>query len=222
VPGQKEPEASLAPGSDGARICGCFVAFIPEQPADGGKILEDGFAIELTSASWQALRGAFIAGTELAIPATPASGAMSLVLTWRDEVYVSPIDVRAYQARAAGEAGPASQARITQVRVSTSQDELAARASVHELAAFCDAICSCAQAVLGQRDDEADLLVRLRCTPEGHGIELSGRGEVPRETMAAFFEAIKQLAGLPVRDGEVNFEIDLTVSAVRSRGGDPA
>ena len=46
----------------------------------------------------------------------------------------------------------------------------------------------------------------------GHDVDLSGRGEVPQPVMQAFFEAVKQLARLPVQDGEVSFEIELTVS----------
>lgn len=87
VPGQKEPEAigsTGAWGSNGSRVCGCFLAFIAGQPDSGGKILEDGFAVELTGDAWQALRGALIDGNELAIPAT--GGRMPFALAWRDEV----------------------------------------------------------------------------------------------------------------------------------------
>jgi hypothetical protein len=226
VPGQKGPEAIIPPGSDGSRVCGCFVVFVGEQAGSGGKILEDGFAMELTTASWQAIRQALVDGKELSIPAT--GGGMSFALTWRDEVYVSPIDARAYRAEGswnaypenAGDAGPAPRVNIRHVRVLTSEEELAARTSVHELVAFCDRIRRCAEQVIGDRDDAAELLLRLQCTSQGHGVHLSGRGEVPQDVMQAFFEAIKQLAGLPIREGEVSFEIELTVAGAGS--GAPA
>jgi hypothetical protein len=101
---------------------------------------------------------------------------------------------------------------IEQVRLLTPQRELAARSSVRELAAFCHEVARCAQRAIGDLDDAAELLIRMRCTPEGHDVDLSGRGEVPPPVMKAFFEAVKQLAGLPVQDGEVSFEIELTVS----------
>ena len=41
---------------------------------------------------------------------------------------------------------------------------------------------------------------------------LSGHGEMPQPDMQTFFEAVSQLPKLPVQDGEVSFEIELTVS----------
>jgi hypothetical protein len=82
VPGQKGPEAITAPGSDGSRLCGCFIIFLVDQPVNGGKLLEDGFAMELTREAWQAIRRALVEGQELSIPVT--GGGMSLALTWRD------------------------------------------------------------------------------------------------------------------------------------------
>lgn len=213
VPGQKGPEAILPPGSDGSRVCGCFVVFLAEQAENNGKILEDGVAMELTREAWQAIRQALLDGKELSIPGT--GGGMSFALTWRDEVYVSPIDARAYRAE---EVRAASQVNIRNVRVLTSEAELAARTSVVELTAFCEAIRRSAQQVLGDREDEAELLLRLRCTPEGHGIQLSGRGEVPQEVMQAVFEAIRQLPGLPIQGGEVSFEIELENRTLTRRG----
>jgi len=94
VPGQKGPEAIIPPGSDGSRLCGCFIIFLADQPVNGGKLLEDGFAMELTREAWQAICRALVEGQELSIPATvPATGSatvpatgggMSFALTWRD------------------------------------------------------------------------------------------------------------------------------------------
>ena len=106
---------------------------------------------------------------------------------------------------------------IRHVRVLTSEEELAARTSVRELTAFCEDIRRSAQQVLGDRGEAAELLLRLQCTPEGHGIQLSGRGEVPQEVMQAVFEAVRQLPGLPIQGGEVRFEIELEVG--RAGGG---
>jgi len=39
VPGQSGPEAIGPPGSDGSRLCGCFVVFLPEQSENGGRVL---------------------------------------------------------------------------------------------------------------------------------------------------------------------------------------
>jgi hypothetical protein len=101
---------------------------------------------------------------------------------------------------------------ITQVRLLTPEHELAARSSAHELSAFCHEVQRCAQHAIGDRDHAAELLIRMRCTPEGHDVDLAWRGKVPQPALQAFVEAVKQLATLPVQDGEVSFEIELTVA----------
>jgi hypothetical protein len=83
VPGQNGPEAIVPPGSDGARLCGCFILFLAGQPANGAKLLEDGFSMELTSEAWNAFCDALIAGEELAIP--PTGDRMPFALTWHDD-----------------------------------------------------------------------------------------------------------------------------------------
>lgn len=186
--------------------------------------MEDGFVMELTADSWKAVRSALIEGRDVWIPA--AGTAMSFALTWRDQEYVSPVDGRTYPAEGGWdtyepttlERVPAtSSVTIKKVRLLTPQHELAARSSADDLAAFCHEVQRCAQRAIGDRDHAAELLIRMRCTPEGHDVDLSSRGEVPQPVMqafyeAAFYEAVKQLARLPVKDGEVNFEIELTVS----------
>jgi hypothetical protein len=219
VPGHSEPEAITPPGSDGSRLCGCFVVLLLEQPENGGRILEDGFVMELTADSWKEGRSALIEGRDVWIPA--AGTGMSFALTWPDQEYVSPVDGRSptagggwdlYQPTTPEGAPAASTVTIKQVRLLTSQRELAARSSVRELAAFCHEVQRCAQRAIGDRDDAAELVIRMRCTPEGHDVDLSGHGEMPQPDMQTFFEAVSQLPKLPVQDGEVSFEIELTVS----------
>jgi hypothetical protein len=217
VPGQSGPAAITPPGSDGSRLCGCFVVLLPEQPENGGRILEDGFVMELTAESWKQLRSALIDGTDVWIPASGTT--MSLALTWRDQEHVSPVDGRSYIAEGGGdtyrppeEAPVPGNVTIKQVRLLTSEREMAARTSADELAAFCQEVRRCAQHTIGERDDPAELLIRLRCTPEGHDIDLASRGDVPQPVMQAFFDAVKKLAKLPVQDSEVSFDIEMTVS----------
>jgi hypothetical protein len=87
-PGQREPAAIAPQGSDGSRVSGAYALVFGEQPHDGGKLLEDGFAVELTDASWTKFRQALVGGSDLAIPAT--AGGMDFALTWRDDVYADP------------------------------------------------------------------------------------------------------------------------------------
>jgi hypothetical protein len=216
VPGQSEPGAITPPGSDGSRVCGCFVVLLPEQLEDGGRILEDGFVMELTADSWKAVCDALIDGRDVGIPAVGTG--MSFALTWRDQEYVSPVDGRSYIAEGGWNAygpttpegaGATSEVTIKQVRLLMAEDEVEAQTSADELAAFCREVERCAQRVIGDRADAAELVIRMRCTPEGHDVDLSGRGEVPQPVMQAFVEAVKELPGLPVQDGAVSFEIEL-------------
>lgn len=213
VPGQSGPEAIVPRGSDGSRVCGCFVMFVPEQPAIGALLLEDGFAVKLTTEAWRAIRGALIAGTDLTLPAEGDD--MSFALTWRDEIYVSPIDARIYHAEG-GWATHTPDQRAPgglsgEIRLLTPENDIVARTSAEELAEFCRQIKLCAEQML-TRHDGADIVLRLRCTPEGHAVDLSGKGEVPPDVMQAFFDAIKTLPPLRVTDGDVSFEMQLSVS----------
>ena len=227
VPGQKAPEAIIPPGSDGSRMCGCFIVFVAEQAENGGKLLEDGFAMELTSEAWRSIRRALVDGKELVLPAS--GDRMSFALTWRDEIYVSPIDAQAYRAEggwttfqpdpAAGAGDARAPARVTlgQVRLLMSQDEFAARTAVQDLAAFCREIQRCAERVLGDHDGELEVLLQLRCAPQGHEVGLSHRGDAAAETLQALLDAINALASLPVRADEVRFELQLAVSGYTPR-----
>jgi hypothetical protein len=217
-PGQQQPEAMARPGGDGSPLCGSFIALVPDQPTTGGKILEDGFVVELTGEAWSALRRALIDGDDISIPATGED--MSLALTWRDQVYVSPVDGQTYRGGGGWKTytpeqppEPAS-GRVTmrEVRLLTPQSAIAARTSVSDLAAFCHQLHLSAAHVLASHDGEVEILVQLRCTPGGHDVNLAARGEPPQATLQALLEAINRLDRLPVRSDEVSFEVHLSVS----------
>jgi hypothetical protein len=228
APPQSTPEAITPPASDGSRLCGCFVTLLPEQPENNGQMMEDGFVMELTADSWEEVRSALVEGRDVSIPA--AGDGMSFALSWRDHDYVSAVDGHSYRAEGGWdtyqpttpEVVPAtSTVRIETVGLLTPQHELAARSSADDLVAFCQEVARCAQRTIGDREIAAELVIRMRCTPEGHDVDLSSRGEVAQPVTqafyaAAFVEAVKQLPGLPVKDGEVSFEIDLTVSPAGS------
>ena len=69
TPGQRGPEAISSAGTRASRTSGCFALLVPGQPADGGQVFEDGFALMLTDASSALIRDAFAAGTDLTIRA---------------------------------------------------------------------------------------------------------------------------------------------------------
>ena len=204
VPGQTGPEAIIPPGSDGSRVCGCFVAFVPGQSGNGGKILEDGLAMELTAEAWQSIRRALVDGSPLAIPAT--GDAMPFALIWRDRDQVGPAAGTGYAAR------PTGRLALGPVKLVTSEEQFTQRASAEELGVFCREIQRCAERVLAGHDAQLELRLQVICRPRSHRVGVSHRGEITEATLDALIEALEQLPALRVKS-EVTFEIELTMSA---------
>jgi hypothetical protein len=114
----------------------CVVVF--EESADGGKLFEDGFAIELTAASWAELRRALREHRDLVISAT--GGGYDFALRWRDRVASGAASASPASAAApAPAAAPASQrsplpAELEpQIVLLTPEAELAARVELGAL-----------------------------------------------------------------------------------------
>lgn len=208
VPGQKEPEAIIPTGSDASRVCGCFVAVFPDQPANTGKILEDGFAIQLTGEAWQAMRGALIDGQELTIA---ASDGMSCTLTWRDPAD-APLEAAGtgWYAYAPAATGRPSKIALGPLRLLTPEAELAQRSSVEDIGAFCRELQLCVERVLGDRDGPLELRLHVICRPRSHRVGLSHKGDVPDDLLDALIDALEQTPSPPVR-AEVSFELELSL-----------
>jgi len=68
--------------------------FVPEQAEDEGRLVEDGFGMLLTDASWAAVHSAIRAGESLSIPATKAGFGFSL--EWIETGYHNPVDGLVY------------------------------------------------------------------------------------------------------------------------------
>jgi hypothetical protein len=219
-PGQRDPFGIAMPGGKGERTSGCFLAFISGQPEDGALLIEDGFVLQLTSASWTALRRALSDGTDLSIPTTGAG--MPFALEWLNECYVSPIDGAVYSAAGGwrryqpGENTGAHLDRLVApgdgIRLLTAEATIAARCSASDLGAFCQEVRLCMARTLAQCDGPAKILVRVTCTPEGHRFELASEGRAPRVALQSLHDALGSIAKLPVRTGEVVFEITLTAA----------
>jgi hypothetical protein len=212
VPGQKEPEAIIPTGSDASRVCGCFLALFADQPANAGKILEDGFAMQLTGEAWQALRRALIEGEELTIA---AAGGMSLALTWRDGDEVGP-GAGAQIDTPQAPAGRPGKVALGPVRLLTSEAELARRASPEQLDAFCRELQRCVERVLADRDEPLELRLQVICRPRSHRVGLSHKGDASEGLLDALIDALEQVPTLPVR-AEISFELELSLGGPRER-----
>jgi hypothetical protein len=208
VPGQKEPEAIVPAGSDASRVCGCFLALFPDQPANTGKILEDGFAMQLTGEAWQALRRALIEGEELTIPGTDG---MALALTWREPAEDSREAADpGWQAYAATAVERPSKIALGPVRMVTPEAELAQRISAEQLGAFCRELQRCVERVLGDRNAPLELWLEVVCRPRSHRVGLSHKGDASDDLLDALIDALEQIP-TPLVRAEVSFELELSL-----------
>ncbi len=207
VPGQKEPEAIVPAGSDASRVCGCFFAVFADQPANTGKILEDGFAMQLTGEAWQALRRALIEGEELTIPATEG---MSCALTWRDPADDRPAEASWQASAPEPPAERPGKVVLGPVQLLTPEAELAQRTSAEQLGAFCRELQRCVERVLADRDEPLELRLQVICRPRSHRVGLSHKGDASDDLLDALIDALEQIPTLPVR-AEISFELELLV-----------
>ncbi|HEX8108735.1 MAG TPA: hypothetical protein VF516_13465 [Kofleriaceae bacterium] len=208
VPGQKEPEAIIPTGSDASRVCGCFFAVFADPPANTGKILEDGFAMQLTGEAWQALRRALIEGEELTIP---AADGMSCALTWRDQADDRPVEASWQASAPEPPAERPGKVALGPVRLLTSEAEFAQRTSAEQLGAFCRELQRCVERVLADRDEHLELRLQVICRPRSHRVGLSHKGDASEDLLDALIDALEQVPTLPVR-AEVSFEVELSVA----------
>jgi len=197
---------------------------VTEQSENGGRILEDGFAMQLTREAWQSVRRALCDGEELSIAATAG---MPFALTWRDATparpaerveRVAPVAADAAARAASSDAAAPDAARaggmlaLGSVRLLTPEAEFAARASADDLAAFCREIHRCAERVLAGHDGALALRLQVICRPRSHRVGMSHKGDATEQLLDRLIDALEQLAPLPVR-GEVSFELELTLAA---------
>lgn len=220
-PGQTEREAISPPGSTGQRICGCFLMLVSGQAEEKVTILEDGFAALLTTASWQALLNALRKEQGLLIT-TPVGG-LPLSIQWYSHAYENPIDGKTYVADGGWQSHPpdsnsksdALQKKVVvdHVRLLTAEAQIADRTTVEQLARFIKQLEERAISVLDKCDRACELLLQIRCLPEGHDVlAIKNQGEVPRELTEELTGALKQIEMLPVSKQEVLFQMALKVT----------
>src|SRR5262249_7207912 len=141
--------AISAPGSDGSRLTGAIIAFVPMQKANDMKGMEDGYGLLLTDESWQEIRHALATGANLSVPSA-APSAPSISIEWRVGLsYTSAATGETYHAekwntyepegnpQLEPESGPVQSVRIVLL---TSENELAARTTAEDLGDYANRI----------------------------------------------------------------------------------
>jgi hypothetical protein len=219
-PGQAGATAITPPNSDGSRLSGCFVVFIPEATENGGRLLEDGFALMLTSSSWTALRQALLRGETIAIPGT--NDTYSALLEWIDEVYHNPVDGVAYVAAGGWESyhpqsprtdHPQPAARLQETQLLSTEQEFATEVSVSELNAFMTAIGDQVQQICAQGRASFELLIQCTLHPTAAPtIRIASRGDADQVLAQDLYGALTGVHALNTRHGSVAFQMHYVIS----------
>jgi len=216
-PGQAGLRAITPQRSNGSRLSGCFMLFVPQQPADGGKVVEDGLAMLLTDASWGAVLRAVGAGESLTIPA--AEDGLDFSLEWVETGYQSPVDDTVYSSEAGWEsyyaqsstaverAGPLKVERIVLL---TPEEDFGARVSTDAFAEYARAIEEVARhhfnsiTPLGGQD----LAAQFEVWPDGRvDLRMASRPGITNEILEGLHQSLLALSVPRVNHASIAFQI---------------
>jgi hypothetical protein len=219
-PGQSQPFAITPPNSDGTRLCGCFMAFVPDHSENSGKLIEDGFVMLLTNASWEAVRRALATGEAVMIPATGEG--MSFQLEWILTSYDNPIDGSSYRTEAGWETyvpdGPTiSQDQrnggfidVKHIVLLTSQPALRVRVGVKPLTDYIQGIEEIVRnhfALLAPADGQ-DLMAQFEVWPGGKvDVRLASRPGIASEVLDELHTSLLALPTPTVNQDSIKFQV---------------
>ena len=136
----------------------------------------------------------------------------------QDEAYHNPADKKDYVAPGGwqtyhpdgGVKPTAEKVYLDGVRLLQGQDEMAARTSAQDLAAFIDLAHQTAAQVFASYPKPAVLLVQFTCVPGKCPATIAYQGEPPQRLLQAYHDKLGQLQ--PLRcSGEVSFQFTLKV-----------
>jgi hypothetical protein len=138
-----------------------------------------------------------------------------------DEAYYNPVDKKTYVATNGWEkhypaaprtVEPGRKVKAELIRLLTPQADIEARISAAELSAFVLEAERLAEATLGRSGRKFKLLVQFTCNPAGHKVDLAHQGEATPELLQAYYDALTAADKPPIKDGEVSFQMELSVS----------
>ncbi len=200
---------------------GSFLLIIPEQEVNGGRLLEDGFAMMLTDAAHTELRAALLAGNDIDI-AAGASDGYSLAVRWESQAgeYAPEAGSSSGHRSPGGDSGDAKHgeglvAEITATRLYLPDNLLALRIG-QDIGPLADYI-----KVL---EKVASRFWQDQGKPEARGVFIAvgvkpGRksrvwcdpvaGEIPQHTIAALQDALTAVPAIEVRRGPIAFALEV-------------
>jgi hypothetical protein len=138
------------------------------------------------------------------------------------EVYNNPIDKKSYVVPGGwkhyksnvpqpDESG--KKVKMGSVRLLTSQEEIAARTTVDELANFIKEVAQIGEKSLGKSDKMFQIMAQFDCTPEGHEVKIAHQGDAPEEELLQqYYDALKAMKKLPIKQDKVVFQVEFSVN----------
>jgi hypothetical protein len=137
-----------------------------------------------------------------------------------EEVYRNPIDNKAYVAPGGWTKhepaqpktdDPQRKVKLDNVRLLTSETDLAARTSVKELADFVREAERLAEDSFGSSVRQFRVMAQFSCKPTGREVKLAHQGDASIELIRAYYLALTGANDLIVKDGEVVFQIEFSI-----------
>jgi hypothetical protein len=130
------------------------------------------------------------------------------------KTYVAPGGWKTHQPEVPRPDEPGRKVKTEQVRLLTSEADIAARTDASAVAAFLREAERLADVSFGSSGKWFRVVAQFTCTPAGHEVKLAYEGDATRELVQAYHDALVAARKLPVRDGEVSFQLELSVNAV--------
>lgn len=153
----------------------------------------------------------------LSLPISAFGLTLAMTGVSQDETYHNPVETQGSRAPPAGWQAHSAEGKPTprkvsldSVRLLQSQDELASRTSVQELAAFIDLAQKAAAEVFASYGKPTVLLVQFTCVPSKCSPSIGVQGDLPRELLQAYYDKLRQLQALRC-SGEIKFQVTLKV-----------
>jgi hypothetical protein len=138
-----------------------------------------------------------------------------------DEAYHNPMDKKTYtapggwktyQPQVPRQDEPGRNVKTEHIRLLTSEADMEARTTVAELAAFLREAERLADESFGESGRQFRVMVQFNCKPAGHEVRLAHQGDAAQELLQAYYDALTTAKKLPVKEGEVSFQLELSVS----------
>jgi hypothetical protein len=129
-----------------------------------------------------------------------------------NKTYVAPGGWTTYQPQAPRADEPGRKVKAEHVRLLTAEEQMAARIEVSDVAAFIQEAERLAEVSFGSSGKQFRVMAQFTCTPAGHEVKLAHQGDAPQELLQAYYDALVAAKKLPVRESEVSFQMELSVS----------